>query len=370
MAAIALLACLMNASASAQSPALPLPATAPLVAPSPQLEDALLAASNAARRAHGQPPLAPDEGLARAARAHADEMARLAYFSHGSPVPANDRLQARLARSGSPLVSVAENLALLGRPGDATNAAQRAVDGWLASPGHRANLLRTAYDRVGFGTASAPDGRLIVVQDFGAEGLTLRSSALVASSRMTTEVSLRLDAADAEEVVVSLGGGPAPSRLLPRGTSELSMTTDAEGTVQLLVGVALGNGRFAVDDAGWVDPMAQTFKPDPDVPRIHLKLEHVSVRRRSDTGARLTLRYEPPTNGELALFVDGVHRPDASTGPGTLEVYLPRTAGLVTIGIGIGEPSGSVSLVHLFNIDASEPFPTLHAGAAPGKSDP
>lgn len=370
VAALAVLACLMNAPVSAQAPALPLPATAPLVSPSPKVEDALLEATNAARRANGQPVLVRDEGLARAARAHADEMARLEYFSHSSPDPANDRLQVRLARAGSPLVSVAENLALLAQPGDAQDAAQRAVDGWLASPGHRSNLLRTAYDRVGFGAASARDGRLIVVQDFGAEGLVLRSSALVASSRITTEVRVQLYAAEADEVLVTLGGGQAPSRHLPRGTSDLSFTTDAEATIQLLVGVGLGDGRFAVDDAGWVDPMAGTFRPDPHVPRVHLRIEQVTVRRRTDTGARLTLRYEPPANGELALFVDDAHRPDALTGPGTFELYLPRATGIVTIGIGVAETSGSVRLVHLFNVDTSEPFPTLHAGAAPGSAAP
>ncbi len=344
---------------------LPLSTSVAATPAQPLLEAALLAASNAARGSHGLEPLRPDEGLARSARAHAAEMAQLNYFSHSSPVPANATLQARLARHGSPLVAVGENLARLGLPGTAENAASRAIDGWLASPGHRANLLRTEFDRVGFGVATAADGSLMIVQDLGSEGVELLGATIVSSSRTITEVRLDLWSDAATDAVLSFGGEPTPSTRLPAGRSQQVLSTEAQQTVQLLAGVGLGDGRFVVADAGWVDPVTNTFAPDPSTPRQHLRIESASVSRRSEQGVRLSLRYQPLPRGEFALFVDGVHQPDARTAPGVLEIFLPRSRSAVTVGVGLGEPGGSVRVLHRFHLDASMPYANLQAGALP-----
>lgn len=353
------------ATGSAAGGALPLAATTPVPDAAPELEAALLAASNRARAAAGLPELAQDEGLARAARSHAQAMARLGYFSHGSPDPAKDSLVERLASAGSPLVSVGENIAMLGTPGGAAEAAARAVDGWLASPGHRANLLRPAFDRVGFGSAFDASGRLLVVQDLGGGALTLLSATVVASSRTVAELRLELWSEAEQEVAITLGGGAAPSRRLPAGASLLTLTSVAEQPVQLLAGVGLGDGRFVVQDAGWLDPIASSYRPDPYVPRERLSVTSAQVARRAERGARLTLRYEPPSAGTLALFLGGMHRPEATVSPGVLELFLPNTEGLVTVGVGVAGDGGSVELIHRFHVDASLPFPTLLAGPAP-----
>jgi uncharacterized protein YkwD len=96
---------------------------------------------NQFRAAHGLGPLRVDAKLQRAARAHSWDMLRRGYFAHG---PFAQRIHAFGVRTPT----VGENLAWgSGRLGEA-NAVLRM---WLASPEHRANLLRARFHRVGLG---------------------------------------------------------------------------------------------------------------------------------------------------------------------------------------------------------------------------
>jgi len=120
----------------------------------------LLRVVNATRVAHHLRPLRLDTGLQRAARAHTGEMLRGDYFSHGD-------FYGRMVRfhlTGS----LGENLAW----GSGSYASARSiVRMWLASPAHRANLLRPGYSRIGLGVASGSfqgaAGATVVTADFG-----------------------------------------------------------------------------------------------------------------------------------------------------------------------------------------------------------
>jgi uncharacterized protein YkwD len=106
-------------------------------------EEAILAEVNRVRAEHGLPALRQDGRLARAARAHTAGMLRTNTFSHGD-------MTARLERFGIRGGRVGENLAW----GAGTYGSARAiVRMWLASPSHRANLLRPGFRRVGLGAA-------------------------------------------------------------------------------------------------------------------------------------------------------------------------------------------------------------------------
>jgi uncharacterized protein YkwD len=119
-----------------------------------------LAAMNQARAAHGLAPLRLDPRLQRAAQAHSGDMLRRNYFAHG-------RFVSRLARFGVRGPRVGENLAW--GVGSASDP-QAVVRSWLASPRHRANLLRRGFRRVGLGLLAGPfagHGRaLVVTADF------------------------------------------------------------------------------------------------------------------------------------------------------------------------------------------------------------
>jgi uncharacterized protein YkwD len=114
----------------------------------------LLAATNAHRTGMGLTALQLDATLTRASVWKARDMARRNYFAHDDPAagdaPARSpwtRLEACGWTTGG---SRAENIAA----GYATAAAT--VAGWIASPGHRANIENGALRYVGFGVASSP----------------------------------------------------------------------------------------------------------------------------------------------------------------------------------------------------------------------
>lgn len=123
-------------------------------------EAALLQAVNATRAAHGLRPLRADSSLTRAARSHSGTLLRRDVLTHGN-------LAGRIASSGARGPSFGENLAW--GAGSRANA-RTIVRGWLASPAHRANLLRPGFSRIGVGAAvgtfSGHPGATVVTADF------------------------------------------------------------------------------------------------------------------------------------------------------------------------------------------------------------
>jgi uncharacterized protein YkwD len=121
-------------------------------------EQRLLEMANQSRAEAGVPPLAFDDGLIQAARAHATAMAREQQLSHqlnGEP-----SLPHRLAHASVlHLDHAGENVAL-----DVT--ADLAHAHLILSPPHRENLLDGTYNVAGFGVIRSR-GRMYVVEDFG-----------------------------------------------------------------------------------------------------------------------------------------------------------------------------------------------------------
>jgi len=123
-----------------------------------QAERELLDKANADRARAGLPPLKMDEGLTRAARAHAATMAAQKHISHqfsGEPSP-TDRIT---AASNLHLERMEENVAVAPNVEDAHDAL-------MASPPHRDNLLSPKFNVAGFGVFR--QGHVLyVAQDFG-----------------------------------------------------------------------------------------------------------------------------------------------------------------------------------------------------------
>ena len=120
----------------------------------------MIRAVNAVRGQHGLRPLAVDLRLERAARAHSRTMIRRGSFAHGD-------VRRRLAAVGVRGRIYGENLAW----GVGSSArASAVVRMWLASPSHRANLLRPGFRRIGIGTHVGSfrghGGATIVTADF------------------------------------------------------------------------------------------------------------------------------------------------------------------------------------------------------------
>ncbi len=135
------------------------------------IEDAVIEEINAARSRTQDcgsrgifppaPPLEPREALTCAARNHSYDMATEDYFDHVNP--AGEQPWDRMARAGYPYRTAGENIAA------GFALAADAVDAWLASDGHCANLMSTSYVDTGVGFYADPDAtyQYYLTQTFG-----------------------------------------------------------------------------------------------------------------------------------------------------------------------------------------------------------
>jgi uncharacterized protein YkwD len=135
---------------------------------------ATLCLINRERARHGERPLRANARLRRAAQAHSESMAFDDYFEHVGP-----RGQTPLARMRAVgyvsrrelSFEVGENIAW----GTLSLATPRAIVAtWMASPGHRANILDPRYRETGIGVSPHPlssrahgQPGAIYTQDFG-----------------------------------------------------------------------------------------------------------------------------------------------------------------------------------------------------------
>ncbi|MGW6417939.1 CAP domain-containing protein [Streptomyces sp. NPDC055055] len=119
----------------------------------------VVALANTERDKAGCGPLRSERRLRAAAQGHADDMAARDYYEHHTPEgrDAGDRISG----AGYAWATWGENI----HRGPRTPA--RAMDDWMGSPGHRANILNCAFKDIGVGVALTANGPWWV-QDFGA----------------------------------------------------------------------------------------------------------------------------------------------------------------------------------------------------------
>ena len=123
-----------------------------------EAEQQLLDSANADRVRTGLAPLKLDEGLVKAARAHAAAMAAQEQISH--QFPGEPSLTQRItAVSNLHLDREGENVAMATTADDAHRAL-------MASPPHRDNLLNPNFNVAGIGVYRR-NNRIYVAQDFG-----------------------------------------------------------------------------------------------------------------------------------------------------------------------------------------------------------
>ncbi|MGA2322055.1 MAG: CAP domain-containing protein [Solirubrobacteraceae bacterium] len=139
-----------------------------------RIRAATLCLVNRERAGRGERPLAPNERLGQAAQAHTESMAFGDYFEHDGPrgeTPLS-RMRAIGYISSSQIgYEVGENIGW----GTRWEATPRAIVGaWMASPGHRANILDARFRDTAVGVSPHPPSSLargqagaIYTQDFG-----------------------------------------------------------------------------------------------------------------------------------------------------------------------------------------------------------
>lgn len=119
------------------------------------------ASTNEIRERNGVSLLTWDNELTRMARAHSEKMARLGFFGHETPEGL--RLRDRARAAGIRFQVIGENIAYnqgVEEPG------KFAVQRWMLSSVHRANILSREFRSVGIGSFVARDGRVFITQIF------------------------------------------------------------------------------------------------------------------------------------------------------------------------------------------------------------
>ncbi|MBF2008307.1 MAG: CAP domain-containing protein [Chlorogloeopsis fritschii C42_A2020_084] len=111
-----------------------------------EIEAGVRQSINQVREKNGLKPLQNNERLAEIARNYSRQMAEKNFFSHtgadGSTV------ETRVRAGGISYWVVGENLF---KGTNLTQPVKIAVDGWLESPGHRANIMRPYFTETGVG---------------------------------------------------------------------------------------------------------------------------------------------------------------------------------------------------------------------------
>lgn len=307
------------------------------------LEAELLHLTNEARLGLGLGALESDEALARAARAHAAEMAELGYFSHTSPVTANATLGLRAAQAGSFALTLDENLALVASEG----AANAAVKGWLESPGHRANLLSPEFSHVGFGSARYPDGRLAVAQVFALEPAPLAGAELVSVLAETVTLDVTLELSRPAEVAIFFGTRSSRSAQLVAGRQLLHVPLSEPPTLPLAVqlGVRASGESFILQHSGWLQPSG--WEGEPAVAGHSGQLLGVALRSplTRQYEVRLTFSHDPGL--ELVAW-QGEYLVATETSGTRLTLTLPEPENDAPLYLGVPQGEGTYRALYGF----------------------
>ena len=152
------------------------------------IEDHIYELTNSEREKRGLPMLVRVSTIDSIARSHSQDMSERNYFAHDTPEGLDPT--ARGAKAGYDCrkdygsyysYGLAENISQsytyssYVTPGltssyawmaDEAAVAKEIVDGWMASQGHRENILDGSYDRIGVGVAINSDEEIYSTQNF------------------------------------------------------------------------------------------------------------------------------------------------------------------------------------------------------------
>lgn len=138
------------------------------------LEQLVLTLVNEARQSHiprwmGRGPLQRHPALAAAARKHSDDMLARRYVAHVTPEGVT--VAQRLERGGISYLACGENIGVVYGPASHGERGVREVHAaFMDQPrrlaNHRGNILNPVWTHLGVGVAYAPEGQLIVTQNF------------------------------------------------------------------------------------------------------------------------------------------------------------------------------------------------------------
>ncbi len=202
--------------------------------PMSQMEKEIIDATNEKRREHGIETLSADPMLMTAARQHSQNMARQQTLSHTLD---GKSVEARVKGLDYKYLAIGENVSF-NQPD-----AQSVVEGWMKSPGHRANILNANYTQIGVGVTADDQGRQYFTQVFGrpqSAGATAKASFTISNQTnapvevtMPGQASKTIVPPNASGVFQVGGMGELPKLLLRSGGDETELTPQDGATFRV-----------------------------------------------------------------------------------------------------------------------------------------
>jgi uncharacterized protein YkwD len=126
-----------------------------------ELEETVLYLINTIRVSNGLGALQANQVLTNIARLRCNDMIANSYFSHYTPDGQN--IFNILQKNDVAYINAGENLGNSSPPSHGTPEAF--ADAWMASPSHKANVLRSVYTKIGIGVVDG-GGRRVVTTVF------------------------------------------------------------------------------------------------------------------------------------------------------------------------------------------------------------
>jgi uncharacterized protein YkwD len=277
-----LLAILAAATIAAEPPALELS----------DGEKAVCELTNTERARAGLPALTPDATLFAAARSHSANMARQNKLSHkldGKEV--DDRVEA----AGYNYMFVGENVAWN------QDSPAKAMQSWMNSSGHRANILNKDYTQLGVGIARNRDGEPYYTQVFG-RPRTIRAAIpppLAGGAGGRAEppaVSSPLAGGErgrAEPPAASLAGG-AGGRAETPATISFRISNDADRTAKITLPLSKKTTDLERREEG-----TYSFSGFEELPPVKLRIGKATFELLPANGARYVIKRE---DGEYQVY--------------------------------------------------------------------
>jgi hypothetical protein len=184
----------------------------------------LLSDTNSARASNGVASLSLNAKLDAAAQAKANDMAARNYWSHNTPE--GNPPWVFVTAQGYNYQKLGENLAA------GFSDEQATINGWMASPPHRENLLDGAFSDVGFGFANNPNytsaggGPMTIVVAFYGKPASVAAPAPAKSTPPPAPIAHTSPPAPTSTPPAAPVANPAPSSTIPVPTSPQSSIKD------------------------------------------------------------------------------------------------------------------------------------------------
>ena len=128
-----------------------------------EIETLIFNKINEERSKVGLPKLQNSSTAAKYAKEKSKDMATRNYFDHYSPE--GHLVYNKMVKDGVKFTSWAENLGYISSSNGSNYIASALMNSWMNSPGHKANILSTAYSHVGIGVYKI-NGEIYATQEF------------------------------------------------------------------------------------------------------------------------------------------------------------------------------------------------------------